>query len=106
VLSGKMLISNLLNSSFDVFTFAANEQNFAITELVDYDFFCNPESAKFDTENRISISATELKDLLDRNADIILLDVREDFEREICYLPGLHIPMNQIPNHIDALPRD
>jgi molybdopterin/thiamine biosynthesis adenylyltransferase/rhodanese-related sulfurtransferase len=106
VLSGKMLISNLLNSSFDAFTFGANEENFAITELVDYDFFCNPESAKFDTENRTSISATELKDLLDRNADIILLDVREDFEREICHLPGLHIPMNHIPNHIDALPKD
>lgn len=106
VLSGKMLISNLLNSSFDTFTFGANEENFAITELVDYEVFCNPESASFDAENRTSISVTELKDLLDRNADIILLDVREDFEREICHLPGLHIPMNQIPSYIDTLPKN
>jgi len=104
VLSGKVLIADLLTNTFNTLSFTANEQNFTITEFEDYEVFCNPAS-QFIFENK-SISVTELKELLDKDAEIVLLDVREDFEREICKLPGLHIPMNQIPNHINTLPKN
>ena len=36
-----------------------------------------------------------------------VLDVREDFEREICALPGsLHIPMREIPARCGELSKD
>jgi rhodanese-related sulfurtransferase len=37
---------------------------------------------------------------------VILLDVREPFEREIARIePSLHIPMQQVPDHLGQLPR-
>jgi rhodanese-related sulfurtransferase len=44
------------------------------------------------------ISSTELSSRLKRKDPILLLDVREPWEREIGHLPGdQHIPMNDIP---------
>lgn len=37
----------------------------------------------------------------------VLLDVREEFELDICRVAGSrHIPMGQIPASLDVLPRD
>lgn len=37
----------------------------------------------------------------------VLLDVRQSWEVATASLPGIiHIPMNDIPDHLDALPRD
>lgn len=36
-----------------------------------------------------------------------LIDVRDDDELELAHIPGaLHIPMNQIPQRIDEIPRE
>lgn len=38
---------------------------------------------------------------------VILLDVREPFEREIAAIePSVHIPMKDVPSRLDELPRD
>lgn len=104
VLSGKMLIADLLGANFHVISFQANEENFHIKGFMDYEAFCGfPKEEK---EVGGSLSPEELKVLLDEGQDIVLLDVREDFEREICRLDGLHIPMNRIPACVDVLPRD
>lgn len=34
------------------------------------------------------------------------LDVRRADEREICSLGGIHIPLDQLENNVDQLPRD
>ena len=53
------------------------------------------------------MTVQELKALMDDNTKFVLLDVREDYEREICVLPGArHIPMNSIPERIDELSPD
>lgn len=53
------------------------------------------------------INVQELKQKLDRKDDFVLLDVREDFEREICKLtPDVHIPMNEIQERFHELPKD
>ncbi|MBN1238714.1 MAG: sulfurtransferase [Gammaproteobacteria bacterium] len=42
-----------------------------------------------------------------RNGDVVLLDVREPAELEVSSLQGVwHIPMMQIPNRLEELPRD
>jgi sulfur-carrier protein adenylyltransferase/sulfurtransferase len=40
-------------------------------------------------------------------APIVLLDVREPFERELAVIePSVHIPMGEVPERVDELPRD
>lgn len=53
-----------------------------------------------------SLTATQLAQLLagEQSADIQLVDVREDWELELCKLPDvLTIPMQQIPQRLKEL---
>lgn len=53
------------------------------------------------------ITPTALKVLLDSPQRPLVLDVREDWERQAARLPGtLDIPMAQIPQRLAELPRD
>lgn len=53
------------------------------------------------------ISASEAAILRDNNKECVLLDVREDSELAICRIEGaLHIPMGEIPERHEALPKD
>ncbi|HEY1197634.1 MAG TPA: rhodanese-like domain-containing protein [Thermoplasmata archaeon] len=56
----------------------------------------------------LDIEATEVARKLRTTPErILLLDVRESFERQLgVILPSVHIPMNEIPSRIDELPRD
>ncbi|MDQ8193569.1 rhodanese-like domain-containing protein [Coraliomargarita sp. SDUM461004] len=52
------------------------------------------------------ISATDAANLRVQDPTVVLLDVREDSELEICRIDGaLHIPMGEIPNRYESLPR-
>ncbi|RKU18497.1 hypothetical protein C6503_09315 [Candidatus Poribacteria bacterium] len=53
------------------------------------------------------ISAQTLKQKLDENESILLLDVREPSEYDIVHLEDARlIPLNTLPHHIDSLPSD
>ena len=53
------------------------------------------------------ISPRELKQKLDQNESVLLLDVREPSEYDIVHLEGARlIPLNTLPNHIESLPPD
>ena len=55
------------------------------------------------------ISATELKAILDQGDAIALVDVREDFEREIADLPEVgqkRIPLGGLPHRTSELERE
>ncbi len=53
------------------------------------------------------ISPQELKQKLDENNSVILLDVREQSEYDIVHLEDAQlIPLNTLPQHIDSLPSD
>ncbi|MFA6959556.1 MAG: rhodanese-like domain-containing protein [Opitutaceae bacterium] len=56
----------------------------------------------------LEISVTETKRLLDETpGDVMLIDVREPDEVATCCIAGTeHIPMRQIPNQLDRLPKD
>ena len=53
------------------------------------------------------ISAQELKQKLDTDASVLLLDVREQSEYDIVHLEGARlIPLNTLPHHIESLPTE
>jgi sulfur-carrier protein adenylyltransferase/sulfurtransferase len=53
------------------------------------------------------ITVSELKQIIDNQEDIFLLDVRNPFEYDICKLQNsLLIPMSNIPTNIKHIPKD
>jgi rhodanese-related sulfurtransferase len=54
------------------------------------------------------ISPAELKTRLDRHEAPLLLDVRQDWETQICRLPNaVHIPIEELERRVDELdPQD
>ena len=85
-------------------------ENPTITELIDYDAFCGAISADAqEAASGSTITAAELKAMLDRNDDIFLIDVREPNEYEIVSIPGaVLIPKDQFMNGsaLERLPQD
>ena len=49
------------------------------------------------------ITAIELKNLKDNKTDYQLIDVREEFELEICEIGGEHISMGEVMDHLDKI---
>lgn len=74
-----------------------------ITTLREETFACATEEPV-----SMDLTPTDVNDRLEAGKDFCLLDVREDFERQICAIPGdhLHIPMNTIPDRLAELPKD
>jgi rhodanese-related sulfurtransferase len=45
--------------------------------------------------------------LKERPSQVLLLDVREPYEREMASIePSLHIPMSEVPQRLEEIPRD
>jgi adenylyltransferase/sulfurtransferase len=85
-------------------------ENPTITELIDYDAFCGVISADAqEAASGSTITATELKAMLDDDDKIYLIDVREPNEYEIVSIPGaVLIPKDQFLNGsaLEKLPQD
>jgi adenylyltransferase/sulfurtransferase len=85
-------------------------KNPTITELIDYDAFCGVVSADAqEAAAGSTITAAELKAMLDRKDDIFLIDVREPNEYEIVSIPGsVLIPKDKFLNGsaLERLPQD
>ena len=81
-----------------------------ITGLIDYDAFCGAVSEDAAAAaSGSTITATELKEMLDRKDDIFLIDVREPNEYEIVSIPGATlIPKDQFITGValEKLPQD
>jgi molybdopterin/thiamine biosynthesis adenylyltransferase/rhodanese-related sulfurtransferase len=81
-----------------------------VTELIDYDAFCGVVSdAAAEAAIGSTITAAELKDLLDSDKPIDLIDVREPAEWEIVSIPGARlVPKDEIlrGDALASLPQD
>jgi adenylyltransferase/sulfurtransferase len=78
-----------------------------ITDLVDYEQFCGiPQAHAAEREEALvpTLGALELKAKFERGDKFVLLDVREDFERDICRIEGSRfIPLGQLPSRMSEL---
>lgn len=52
------------------------------------------------------ITVEELRRWRDENKTHLLIDVREEYEHEMAQMGGKLIPMGEIPNHLDEIPKD
>jgi adenylyltransferase/sulfurtransferase len=112
VLDGKLLIINMLDATSRTIKIKQRFDKNNIKELIDYEAFCSscPTPITFSDTIHLplrSMSVQELKVALDRGEDIFLLDVREEYEYEICHLDNaMLIPMSTISEHIDFVPQN
>ncbi len=79
-----------------------------MTELIDYQEFCGiPQQEAQDVSEQSGvpeITVTELKSKLDAGEPLLVLDVREPHEYDICRLDGTTlIPLGQLPNRVNEL---
>jgi rhodanese-related sulfurtransferase len=115
-LAGRLMIYDALEMSYRTVRVRKDPEcpvcgkNPTITELIDYEAFCGTVSE--DAQRAASgstITATELKAMLDDDEKIFLIDVREPNEYEIVSIPGsVLIPKDQFlnGNALELLPQD
>lgn len=99
--SGKVLLIDILNNTFDYFSIQTIPENKKNIRLIDYEEFCNQE------KNAIKqISPLELKNCLNNKEDIEIIDVREPEEYAALNIRGKLIPIDSLANNISEIPTD
>ncbi len=71
-----------------------------LAELIDYEEFCGLTEADLSGQ----ITVTELHDRTGES--YTLIDVREAYEYDAGNLGGIHIPLSEIENHLEEIPRN
>lgn len=108
-LAGRLFLYDALACTTQTLSFSKDPQNPIsgenppIKELIDYEQFCGVAKPVKELQE---ISATDLKEMLDRGEDFQLLDVREPHEYEDANIGGLSIPLKLLPKQLDKLSRD
>ena len=76
-----------------------------VLELIDYEQFCGVTVLPVDeTGDGADTTVQELRDRIDQNPDLFILDVREPQEFQICRIPGSTlIPLNDLPKRLTEL---
>jgi rhodanese-related sulfurtransferase len=76
-----------------------------LAELVRYPVFIKIQISRKAMENSMDeISATELKQRLDKGDDLQIIDVREDNEVAVARIPNsVHIPLAQVLNRMNEI---
>ncbi len=97
-LLGRLMVYDALEMSYRTIRIRKDPASEPITELIDYDAFCGVVS---DDAQRAAaghtITALELKEMIDTGKDFALIDVREPNEYEIVSIPGaVLIPKDRI----------
>lgn len=104
-LLGRLLLLDLSGSVFGEIPIQRNPdclacgQNPAITELQDYELFCGVVE-----DNSVEISPKALLEMLDGGEKVMLVDVREAVEREVCSIEGsISIPFSRVWDEVGKL---
>jgi len=93
VLSGKLLLFNGLNQSYQKIKFNSVAENFLRSEL-------EKSYGSESCTSGLSISALEFKEILEKNAVIQLIDVRTIAEYNEYHIPkSIHIPLSELEVH-------
>ncbi len=108
-LIGRLLLFDAASARFTELALTKNPQcpvcgvNPTITELIDYTAFCGvEETVKLDANKEVA--PLTAKQWRDAGRSLVLLDVREPFETNICSLEGSkHIPLGELPRRVNEL---
>lgn len=80
----------------------------SVTRLIDYDAFCGvvaPSAAPARTS--VEVSVKDLQAELGAGKPLVLLDVRERWEFDVCHIPGSRlVPLGTLPAVAPSLPAD
>jgi sulfur-carrier protein adenylyltransferase/sulfurtransferase len=97
-LLGRLTVYDALEMSYRTIKVRKDPNTPKITELIDYETFCGAVSDQArDAASGHTITAQELKDMIDSGKDFALIDVREPNEYEIVSIPGAKlIPKDRI----------
>ena len=101
-LSGRLLLFDALDFSTRYLKIHANPKAEKVTQLIDYEEFCNPKHAK---EIIQEVDPKTAKQLLS-DTRIQIIDVREQFEFDAGNIGGIHIPLNELENRIHEIPKE
>ncbi|MGH4024730.1 MAG: adenylyltransferase/sulfurtransferase MoeZ [Pseudonocardiaceae bacterium] len=109
-LLGRLMVYDALEMSYRTIKIRKDPNGEPITKLIDYDAFCGTVS---DDAQRAAadstITAVELREMIDSGKDFALIDVREPHEFEIVRIPGSTlIPKDRILSGeaLSELPQD
>jgi adenylyltransferase/sulfurtransferase len=116
-LIGRLLLYDALQMSFQEFKVRRNPKcplcgdHPTITKLIDYEQFCGLRGqetpAPAATGGPSETTVEELKRRLDRQEKVLILDVRNPEECQICRIPGSTlIPLPELPQRFHELDRD
>jgi adenylyltransferase/sulfurtransferase len=97
-LLGRLMIYDALEMSYRTIKVRKDPAGEKVTRLIDYDEFCGVVSDEAQrAASGSTITATELKEMLDAGKDPYLVDVREPVEYEIVKIPGgVLVPKDRI----------
>ncbi|HWN31293.1 MAG TPA: adenylyltransferase/sulfurtransferase MoeZ [Pseudonocardia sp.] len=97
-LLGRLMVYDALEMSYRTIKIRKDPETKPITELIDYEAFCGVVSDEAQgAAAGHTITARELKDMIDAGKDFALIDVREQNEYEIVSIPGaVLIPKDRI----------
>jgi molybdopterin/thiamine biosynthesis adenylyltransferase/rhodanese-related sulfurtransferase len=119
-LAGRLLLIDALRMEFRSLNIAPDPEcplcgeHPTVTELIDYERFCGhePIDTSPDAEAAVhdpEIDVDELKRRIDEGEPFQLIDVREDYEWQICNLATAGarlVPLQSLPGALDELDRD
>ncbi|NUS43370.1 MAG: adenylyltransferase/sulfurtransferase MoeZ [Mycobacteriaceae bacterium] len=97
-LLGRLMVYDALEMSYRTIKLRRDPNRETITELIDYEAFCGVVSEEGQAAAAGStITASELRDMLDAGKDVAVIDVREPVEWDICHIDGATlIPKDRI----------
>jgi adenylyltransferase/sulfurtransferase len=87
-LLGRLMIYNALDMTYRTVNVSIDPQAAPITQLIDYDEFCGVQPAGAAQASEATMTPLELKALLDAEADLLLVDVREPGEHDLAAIGG------------------
>jgi len=111
-LVGRLLLYQALPMSFRELKLQKNPdcpvcgENPTITELIDYEEFCGirAEESGGPQAGYNEIDVATVASLIEKEADFVLLDVRESVEWEICSLPNaVRIPKGEVRDRLEEI---
>ena len=105
-LLGRLMVYDALDMTYRTIKIRKDPETPKITELIDYEEFCGGLSQDAaDAAHESAVTPAELRNLLDSDAKIALIDVREPVEWEINHIEGADLVPKSVIESGEGLAR-